>query len=198
MTEVSACRPLRLWALSLSLALTAAACSPDVPASGDAAASAPAFQVTGTIRDIMSYMVDPSSDAIWNSVVTEVTAAGVDEHKPETPEEWAALRGQTVVLMEATNLLLMEGRRVAPEGTRSALPGVDLEPEQIEALLADNRAAWMAFVGGLHDAGGIVLDAIDHKDVDALLAAGDGLDLACENCHVRYWYPDQGTQSSSR
>ena len=24
---------------------------------------------------------------------------------------------------------------------------------------------------------------------------GDGLDLACENCHIRYWYPDLASQS---
>jgi hypothetical protein len=35
----------------------------------------------------------------------------------------------------------------------------------------------------------VVLDAVDRRDVDALLVAGDGLDLACENCHVVYWYP---------
>jgi hypothetical protein len=70
------------------------------------------------------------------------------------------------------------------------MPGVDLEPAQIEALLAEDRAGWTALTLGLHDSGMEVLRAIDAQDLDALLVAGDGLDLACENCHIQFWYPD--------
>jgi hypothetical protein len=92
----------------------------------------------------------------------------------------------------------MPGRRVAAPGSRSELPGVDLEPEQIEALLEQDRAAWTQFVDGLHASGVTVLEAIDRRDVDALLVAGDGLDLACENCHVRYWYPSLAETDTAR
>jgi hypothetical protein len=94
-----------------------------------------------------------------------------------------------VLIAEATNLLLMQGRRVAAPGSRSEWPGVDLEPEEIEALLSANPGAWSAFVSGLRESALVVLDAVDRRDVDALLVAGDGLDLACENCHVVFWYP---------
>jgi len=145
----------------------------------------------------MRYLVDPAADAIWESVVTEVTAEGVFDHVPETDEDWAKLRGHAITLVEATNLLLMPDRRIAAEGSRSEMPSVDLEPEQIEALLAENREAWMQFVGGLSESGLVVLSAVDKRDVDALLVAGDGLDLACENCHVRYWYPSLADVNSA-
>jgi hypothetical protein len=77
------------------------------------------------------------------------------------------------------------------------MPGIDLEPEQIEALLAENPDAWTQFVGGLRESGLVVLSAVDKRDVDALLVAGDGLDLACENCHVRYWYPNLADANSA-
>jgi hypothetical protein len=169
--------------------LLASACGSEPPAAESAAAAAAGYRPTATIEEIMRHVIDPSADAIWESVVTEVSADGVVEHVPDSEEAWAALRGQAITLVEATNLLLMPGRRVAAPGSRSELPGVDLEPEEVEALLAQDRAAWTQFVGGLHASGVTVLEAIDRRDVDALLVAGDGLDLACENCHVRYWYP---------
>jgi hypothetical protein len=183
-------------ALVPGLALVALACDAPPPPP-DQAASGPPFQSTVSIEEVMRYMVDPSADAIWESVVTIVSDDGVQEIRPETDEDWERLRGSAVTLTEATNLLLMEDRRVAAEGSVSELPGVDLEPEQIEALLAEDRDAWTQFVLGLHESGVTILEAIDAHDVDALLVAGDGLDLACENCHQRFWYPDLGPQSST-
>ena len=171
------------------LAATALAC--DAPPPPPEAASEAPFAAIVSVEEVMRYMIDPSADALWESVVTEVTDTGVHETKPESDEDWERLRGAAVTLSEATNLLLMENRRVAAEGSVSELPGVDLEPEQIEALLAENRDAWRQFVLGLQASGVTILAAIDARDVDALLVAGDGLDLACENCHQRFWYPDQ-------
>jgi hypothetical protein len=183
--------------VALYLLLTALACDPAPPAPAQDADTAPPFRATVSIEEVMRYMIDPSADAIWESVVTIVTDDGIEEILPETDEDWEALRRSAVTLTEATNLLLMADRRVAEEGSRSELPGVDLEPEQIEALLAENRDAWTQFTLGLHDSGVTVLEAVDARDLEALFVAGDGLDLACENCHVRFWYPDLGTQSST-
>ena len=33
-----------------------------------------------------------------------------------------------------------------------------------------------------------VLQAIEAKDKDRLLEVSDGIDRACENCHIKYWY----------
>jgi hypothetical protein len=164
-------------AVALCLALAALACDPPEAPS----AEAPALRATVSIEEVMRYMIDPAADAIWESVVTIVTDSGIQEIRPESAEDWERLRGQAVTLVESTNLLLMEDRRVAAEGSVSDLPGVDLEPEQIEALLAENRGAWTQFTAALHESGMTVLRAIDARDLDALFVAGDGLDLACEN-----------------
>lgn len=174
--------------LATVLALTVAACGTE-SRPGEGSAAGVGLQPTATIEEIMLYLVDPSADAIWESVVTDVTAGGVIEHVPETDEDWQTLRGHALRLIESTQLLLTPGRPVAAPGSRSEMPGVDLEPEQIEALLAEDRTAWSAFVGGLNTAGLAVLAAVDAHNADQLLVAGDGLDLACENCHLRYWYP---------
>lgn len=176
-------------------ALVAACGEPPVP--GELPEGVP-YAPTATIEEIMRHMIDPAADAVWESVVTDVTADGVVEHVPETDEEWQALRGHALTLVESTNLLLMPGRAVAAPGSRSEMPGVDLEPEQIAALLAADRTAWDAFVTGLHGSGLEVLAAVEARDVDALLVAGDGLDLACENCHLRYWYPSLAETDTAR
>ena len=192
---------MKLQSLLLASAALAAACgfeaapAAESTASGDGAGAG--FQPTAPIEEVMRYLVDPSADSIWEAVVVDVTAAGVDSRAPTSDEDWHALRRHAVIIAEATNLLLMEGRPVAAPGARSEWPGVDLEPEQIEALLAADRGAWRVFVSGLRESALVVLDAVDRRDVDALLVAGDGLDLACENCHIVYWYPSIADSADS-
>jgi hypothetical protein len=33
------------------------------------------------------------------------------------------------------------------------------------------------------------MKAVEAKDKDALVLALDGIDKACESCHLHYWYP---------
>jgi hypothetical protein len=182
-------------AVGLCVVLTAIACEAAPPDSAGAAPAGPPFQATVSIEEVMRYMIDPAADSIWSSLVTTVTDAGIEEIAPETDEDWEALRGHAVTLLESTNLLLMEHRRMAAEGSFSEMPGVDLEPEQIERLLEANRPAWTQLTLGLHASGVEVLGAVDARDLDALLVAGDRLDLACENCHIQFWYPDLAGQT---
>ena len=121
--------------------------------------------------------------------MTEVTADGIVETRPESDGDWTRLRRQAVLLVEGANLLLIEGRRVAAPESRSELPGIDLHPEAIEELLAEDWRSWAEAARGLADTSVTVLDAAEAQDVGALLAAGADLDLACERCHAQYWYP---------
>ena len=145
---------------------------------------------TSTIKDIMDSVVDPSADALWDAVATTVSAAGTDERRPRTDEEWANVRHHAIALLEATNLLLMEGRHVAKPGEKAADPEVELGPDQIEALIAQDRAAFVKLAHGLYDAALPALKATQDKNADALLDAGEGIDMACESCHLKYWYPE--------
>ena len=141
----------------------------------------------------MRSMVDPSADAMWDAVVTTVTDVGIEEVRPETEEDWLRLERRAIMLVEAGNLLLIDGRRIANEGSVSELPGIDLEPDQIAVLVAENRDTWMRLARELHDAGVVMLDAVRARDVDALLEGGVRLDVACESCHSRFWYPNDAT-----
>ena len=181
--------PVRSLLLPVTLAVTVlTSCATDAPA--PSASPIPEFQPTASVEDIMRSMVDPPADAMWDAVVTTVTDAGIEEVRPETETEWLALERGAIMLVEAGNLLLIDGRRIAREGSVSELPGFDLEPDEIAVRVADNRDTWMRLARELHDAGVVMFDAVRARDVDALLEGGDRLDVACENCHSRFWYPN--------
>src|SRR5207244_3797108 len=103
------------------------------------------YRPSATIKDIMDSLVDPSADALWESVATEVTVAGIDERQPRTDEEWANVRRNAIRLVEATNLLQMPGRHVAKPGEKSENPGIELGPEEIERIINQDRAAFIKF-----------------------------------------------------
>jgi hypothetical protein len=174
------------FSASLVCLLVAAACS----GTSQLPASDSPLRPTSTIKDIMDSVVDPSADALWEAVATTVSAAGIDERRPRTDEEWANVRRHAVALLEATNLLLMEGRHVAKPGEKAENQDVELNPEEIEALIAKDRASFIKLAHGLYDATLPALKATQDRNADALLDAGEGIDTACENCHLKYWYPE--------
>ena len=172
-----------LVAAGLSL-LVAAACSSPPPAQTDL------FRTTPTIKDIMDSMVDPSADYLWESVATIVTKAGIEERMPRTDEDWKKVRRAAVTLFEAANNLMMQGRIVAKSHEKSENPGIELEPEEIQKIIDGDRATYIKFAHSLQDAAMMALVAIDAKDAKGLSDSGETIDMACENCHLKYWYPN--------
>jgi hypothetical protein len=194
-------KPIAFWGLCVAggALIVAAACSaPKLEAPGNAPAttsalptppSAADFRTTATIKDIMDSVVDPSADYIWDSVSTIVTRKGTEERRPRTDMEWKEVRRRAIALVEATNLLIMDGRKVAKPGEKSENPEVELGPDDIQGLIDADHASLVKFAHGLHDAGMKALAAIDKKDADALSDSGEAIDEACEQCHLKYWYP---------
>jgi hypothetical protein len=150
----------------------------------------PEYRASATVKDIMDSMIDPSADALWDSVATIVSAAGTEERAPQTDEEWTIVRHHAIRLVEATNLLLIPDRHVAKPGEKAENPEVELAPEEIEKRINEDRATWITLVHGLHDAALPALRATEAKNPQALFDAGEQIDTACENCHQKYWYPN--------
>jgi len=180
------CLVMRLCAVVIVAAATSACTSePQEPA------SSPPYQLATSIQDIMLSIVDPAADTIWESVATIVTFGNIEERRPSTDEEWEALQHEAVRLVEATNLLLMPGRNVARPGFRSENPGIELEPEEVQALIDEDLATWNRLLGDYYQVAATMLSAIEDRDADRLFDAGGPLDVTCERCHQRYWYPGE-------
>jgi hypothetical protein len=153
--------------------------------------SAP-FKLTASIQDLMAAEVDPAADYLWAAISSEISAAGTVDRAPHTDEEWLAARHQAIILLEAANLLVMEGRQVAAPGKQledSHVPGILTAPQIQQAIDAD-RAKFIDHAHQLHDAGVSALAAIDAKNGEGLSEAGAAIDSACESCHLTYWYPN--------
>jgi len=140
-----------------------------------------------TVKDIMHSMVDPSGDFLFHSVRTIADDQGAREIAPHTDAEWENVRERLMVLLRAPDLL--EGRRAARIRDRSKNPEVESQPEEIQKLLDTDSATFLSRSQKLQDAASVAMKAVDAKDKDALLVGLDGIDKACESCHLRYWYP---------
>jgi len=163
--------------------------------SASCASSAPApvaasYRTTATVKEVMNSVVNPNAEFIWKSVQTTSGDGGAKDKAPSTDEEWAELRRHAVALREATDLLLIPGRKMAAAGDK-AKDESELSPEAMQALLEKDRAKWVAFSNGLHETVAEVIKAIDAKSASGVLDAGGAIDGACESCHQVFWYPEQ-------
>lgn len=180
------------WLLVVVMLLTATACTRTPPPEPD-------LLKTATIKDIMDAMVDPSAEFLFDSVATIADEHGITEKAPQSEEEWAEVRRRAIQLLEAPNLLVMKGRKVAQAGDQSKNPEIELQPAQIQALIDADRLTFIDRAHTLQDAATMALKASDARDKNALFAACERLDKACENCHLHYWYPnDKRAQEAAR
>jgi cytochrome c556 len=155
------------------------------------AAPASRFRPVATVQELMATMIDPASKVVFEAVSTTETNGVEQKKSPNTDAEWAAVRTSALMLTESANLIAMDGRRIAsPAKSNAAGPG-ELTPAQIEVRLTKERAAWNKLAGEFGAAAAVALKAADGKDADGVFASGEGIDSACENCHLRFWYPEQ-------
>ncbi len=175
-------------ALGLIAASLVAGCSQAAAPQQPQPADVP-YRPVASIREVMSSVIDPSVDNVWDSVKTVIDDGKMTDHAPATDEQWAEVRRHALIVSEAANLLLMPGRPVAPPGAASMAPGVELPPEEIRKLIDGNQDAWNAYAQALQDSLTPALAAIDAKDPQALLVAGEDIDMRCENCHQVFWFP---------
>jgi hypothetical protein len=110
---------------------------------------------------------------------------------PTTDEDWFKVRSGVIMLIEASNLLIVPGRAMARPGEKSIAPGVELEPAEMEVLVNKDREGWNRRAKDLHDISVKVLEVVEKKNAQALFDIGEDLDKACENCHRAYWYPNE-------
>jgi hypothetical protein len=179
-------------ALIATAALGLAACSQQ-PAPSAAAEPQMPYRPDASIQDLMVNVVDHNADTLWESVAVISSEKGIEERQPRTNEDWAAVRVAAIALSEATNLLMIPGRKVVHEGKvlqDSEVEGI-LKADQIQALIDKDRMAFASRALALHQAALAAVEAIDAKDVGKLSEVGGVIDEACEQCHTTYWYPDE-------
>src|SRR4029077_4835048 len=122
---------------------------PPIGAQGQAPTTA--LKVVGTMSELMIRIIYPASDAVFY----------ITTRTPETEVQWGELQGQTLMLAESANLLMMPGH------TR-------------------DQDRWMADAKLMRDAAAAAFKAAKAKDLKALEALNDQLYQSCTTCHMHY------------
>ena len=130
----------------LDVALTGGQ-STQKPSAGN---ESPGVARVGTMSELMVHMIYPTSDAVFY----------ISSRTPTTDAEWGELQAKTLILAEASNLLMMPGRTRPGQWSKDARQMLD--------------AAWGAF------------KAAKAKDAAGVEAVSDQLYESCVSCHKAY------------
>jgi len=161
------------------------------PRSPAAAPAASQYAATATVMDLMVSMIEPASKVVFDAVKTVETPTGVQEKAPATDQEWMDLRRNALLMIESANLLLMPGRHIAPPQFAKVHNEGELAPADIEVRVAKDRAAFNRFATAFRQAAVGALKAAEARKAADFGPVSEAIDSACENCHLRFWYPEQ-------
>ena len=124
----------------------------------------PAAPPVASVLEIMDGIVSPAAGVVYASVATTVTREGTQETRPKNDREWQRVAGNAAVLVEASELLKMEGR-------------------------ARDTADWTMIATAMGTAAAEARTAAQKKDPEGILAAGELLNNSCDNCHRKFQVP---------
>jgi hypothetical protein len=132
---------------------------------GEAPPQGPPFKPVASVGEVMHDIVLPNAEAVWDSVGTIFTLEETEEIAPATEDEWVAVRSSATTLMEAGNLLMMDGR-------------------------AKDDGPWMVRAQALIDAGASVREAAEARDAPLVFERGELIFNACQGCHFEYRFEE--------
>jgi hypothetical protein len=146
-----------------------------------------------SIRELMTHIIDPTADLIFDAAVVDVSSSGTTTTTPVSDEDWLKVERGILTLTEASNLLKMS-RPVAPAGAEEepadpGKPPAELPPAEIQGMIDRDRARWNQHADALRTVALASLALVKGRDPEALFKVGGDLDNACEACHLEYWYP---------
>jgi len=175
-----------------SAAIVAAQTAPPKPQTHvRAAGSASPYLALATVHDLMGAIIDPASKVVFGAVSSVDTPAGTKEKAPGSDAEWAVVRRNALLMVEAANLLMIPGRHIAPPELAKVHKEGELPPVEIEARVGRDRTAWNEFAAGFRQAAIGAVRAAEARKPEAFGPVNEAIDTACENCHLRFWYPEQ-------
>ena len=155
------------WLFVVSLALFVSGIG-FIIAGGRAARLAPApvsaaatMTPVASVKQIMKGIVAPAATTVFSSVGTIVSTSGIEEHAPQTNEEWEAVGNSAAALIESGNLMLIGSRAI-------------------------DKGDWVRMSQALIDAGKVALRATEAKSTEDLLASGEAINESCDTCHQKY------------
>lgn len=151
-------RPSRLAAslMALCVAGALAGCSPPKATAPNGEAK---LNIDLPLGEVMGHVVDPAAWSYWRGSGTEETVDGTKDLSPTTAEGWEQLENSAAILIEAGNLLQLQGRARDPEGE------------------------WYKYAQELTTRAIAAKAAAEKHDKAAVYEEGAKLFTVCEGCH---------------
>ena len=133
---------------------------------GGAGSAGPPLTPVADVSQLMTMMLDPAADAVWDSVGMVMDADGFNEWYPVTDAEWAVVMNGAMTITEGANLLMIGER-------------------------ARDQDAWMRMAQRLNEAGREAIAAAESRDYQAIYDVSEVVYNACDGCHNLYWTGDE-------
>ncbi len=114
------------------------------------------------VKDVMRHIVNPAAEAFWARSGEIDDVKGANDLTPKDDANWKISLDSAAQLVEAGNLLQMEGRARDPNGP------------------------WMKYAIQLTNAGLAGMAATQARNHDKTFDAGSAIYDACYGCHGRY------------
>ena len=157
-------------AMACALPALAQAPAPAKPAAAPAAKAPPApippilapGRTLLSTKDVMRHIVNPAAEAFWAHSGVVDDEKGANDRTPTDDANWNISLDSAAQLVEAGNLLQMEGRARDPNGP------------------------WMKYAVQLTNAGLAGMAAAQAKNHDKTFDAGSAMYDACYACHGKY------------
>ena len=149
-----------LIALSALAFLGLASCNKQPGKSGATAEAK--FNTDLPMTEVMGHMIDPAAFMYWKGSGTEVTEAGERDLSPTTQEGWDVVVSGATILMEAGNILQIEGNVRQP------------------------AADWNKYAQLLTERAKIARAAAEKKDKQAVFDEGGRVYEVCVACHEQF------------
>jgi cytochrome c556 len=156
-------RSRHLWgaALAVPVLMSLVGCASAPPPAAEKAAqpAAPVFKPVVSVNDVMVGVVDHNAHILWN--------VGDPKKAPKKEADWHALEHAATTLAAAGSIVEMGGS--GPDDKKWAA-----DPEWTRLNQVMTNAALKAKL------------AVDGKNLEQVLAAGDDLVMSCEGCHAKF------------
>ena len=114
-----------------------------------------------TVKDLMRHVLNPAAETFWLASGEIDDGETSRQRTPTTDAKWNGTLAAAATVMEAGNLLRMDGRAVA-------------DP------------LWAKWSEDLNKAGLAGIKAAEARDGDGVLISGGDMFDACRACHVKY------------
>ena len=149
------------------------------------------------VHDLMKKIVAVQAQAIWDVGNQAQDDKGNPDASKLKPTDWAKVvtagtqvKNASQTLAKAEHVMASApGQKIDGEGGSPDAPTA----KQVQGFIDANPQVFRAFAQALSVSMDQIVTAAQAKNAQKLFDASGNLDQICEDCHVKFWYPNQPT-----